>query len=265
MPPDDAPKSSARPSCIPVERSSTAATSWNRRTSSRSPGGGQGPRCCRPGPGPRPRGLGDRPGAPRRRPREPARPETRMRRGIDRRETGGAHLEPRALTFGAEPVLAAADHPQPGTCIAVERQHDVDGMLQGTWPGEVAVLGDVAGHDARRCRASSPAPPARRRRCAPARPRRAPGSRRCREAPGSNPLRARTDAFGGRGQDLREVATGCERDLVTVDPQPTGSAGDLGVRLLAGDQEARMPVGGDPARSWSSSVDLPIPVRPRAA
>ena len=69
---------------------------------------------------------------------------TQQLRRVDRREPGRAHLEPGGLAFGAEPILPAGDHPEPRPGIALERQDDIDRVLERPRAGQIAVLRHVA-------------------------------------------------------------------------------------------------------------------------
>jgi hypothetical protein len=70
-------------------------------------------------------------------------PGDQERRRIDLAEATRGHLEPGNLSLGAEAVLPARQHPQPRARIAVECEHDVHGVLERAWPGDVSVLRDM--------------------------------------------------------------------------------------------------------------------------
>ena len=58
-------------------------------------------------------------------------------------QPGLAELETADLIGGAEPVLQGPDHPQLSVPVALEVQHHVDQVLQGTWPGDGPLLRDM--------------------------------------------------------------------------------------------------------------------------
>src|SRR4029450_6355287 len=82
---------------------------------------------------------------------------------VDLAQPRPGHLEPGHLALGPEPVLAGREHSEPRTRIAVERQNDVDGVLERSGAGEVPVFGDVAGHQDRDAPRPWRTPPARPR------------------------------------------------------------------------------------------------------
>ena len=267
-PPEAAPKSSARPSVQadrPVEHGRDQLEA--PEVDARWPGAARG----LPG---SPPALGSRPPAPRRpacgeghgRARHALVRDEQLRR-IDRSQAGRPHLEPRGLALGAEPVLPARQHPQARAWVAVERQDDVDGVLERPRSREVAVLRDVARSARRRSPPLSRAPP----------------GRPCRSGPATTPPGIWVP--GGIAQRLDRVDREEERRVPTARrrarpaarvrartrrPRPARRAGGPGpppVRAIPRRRRAgridraaeRLP------SSWSSSVDFPIPGWPGQA
>ena len=267
MPPATAPNSSARPSGTPALRST------HRRDLLESPeveagdlpaGGAvaaphQGLDLDRERPAARQR-EGDR------RPRDGVRPEQQQFGGIDRRESGGPHLEPGGLSLGAEPVLAPRDHPEPRARIALERQDDVDRVLERSRAREIAVLRDVPGqHDGdalllRKLDQGVGAgpdlgdPAGLRRRLDVA--ERLDGIDR--EHVGAGRPR--------RGEDRVEISPGRERDRRPPARRAAGRAPRPGHgtprRRRAGPRSPRAAID---ESHWSSSVDLPMPGGPASS
>ena len=70
--------------------------------------------------------------------------EKEGRRVGDGLEPGGRHLENRQLRDGAEPVFHGPQDAVAVVPLALEKEDDIDHVLEGLGPGQRAVLGDVA-------------------------------------------------------------------------------------------------------------------------
>ena len=75
-------------------------------------------------------------------------------------ETLLEHLEQAELVGGTEPVLDRAQQTQRVMPFALEGQHHVDHVLERAWPGQPAVLGDVARPAPSGCHGAWPRAPA---------------------------------------------------------------------------------------------------------
>ena len=67
-------------------------------------------------------------------------------------EAGAGHLEDADLVGGAEAVLDGAQDAELVAALALEVEDGVDHVLDDARAGDLAVLGDVADEDDRRCR-----------------------------------------------------------------------------------------------------------------
>ena len=184
-------------------------------------------------------------------------------RGIDLVEPVRGHLEPRGLALGAEAVLPARKHARTRPCVALEQEHDVDRVLERTGPGEVAVLGDVAGHEDRDPLLLGHADEGVRA---------VPHLRHAARHLGCGRIADRLDRVnreeervtlpGGR-QHGAQVAARREGDRIPRHAEPTRSGGDLAVRLLAGDEQASAAVPGEAREELEQQRGLPDPGLPR--
>lgn len=158
-------------------------------------------------------------------------------------EPFGHHLKPGDLALGTESVLAAGEHPQARAWFAVEREHDVDGVLQSPGAGEIAVLGYVAGeHDGyplglRKAYEGVGAQPDLRR---PARKLVAGGIAKSLYRVHSEQERLH---HPGRFQDDPQLSSGDEGDGLGRDAEAPGPQGDLIAGFLARGKEAGEPGG----------------------
>ena len=64
-------------------------------------------------------------------------------------DAGLDQLEAPHLVRRAEAVLRRPQHPEPAVPVTLERQDDIDEVLEGPWSGDGALLGDVAHKDHR--------------------------------------------------------------------------------------------------------------------
>src|SRR5580765_4050900 len=248
IPPEEAPKRSARPSGSPVVRSSTAATSWNRR--------GSRPVTCRlPAPSAEPTRAWTSTASARR----PA----WMTATADPGQAVRTHLEPGRLTLGAEAVLAAAEHPETRAGIALERQDDVHGMLEGPGASQIAVLRHVARQehsDALGLRQADERVGAQTDLGHA--PRHGRTLRVAEGLDGVHRQHRRARGASGVEHDV-EVAPRREPDVVNRDAEPPRPRRHLGTRLLPGDQKTGCAGGDERAKQMEHEGGLPDPRRAR--
>ena len=238
-PPDDAPNSSDRPSGRPAPRSRRPPPVGTDEDRGPSPGAWVARRWPRRAPAPPRRAPGDPPEArrwphPRRgtatravrsgRSRAAPRPPSRTTPSRPRRRIGSCHPK----------------DPQARTWIAVERQDDVDGVLERPRTGQVAVLRHVAGEQHRDAFLLGQPDERVGAHADLGRTTGHLGARRVAE--GLDGIDSEQERPGlTRGLDhVREVAAGRERDGVARHTEPPGTCGHLRVGFLTRHQHARL-------------------------
>ena len=154
------------------------------------------------------------------------------------------HLKPGHLAFLAEAVLPAGQHTEPRTRISLERQHGVDGMLQGPGARDVAFLRDVARQEHRDPLGLGQADQGVRA---------TPDLGRSTGRRGGTRVPDRLDGVHGHQErppgssgveHVRQLAAGQERNIPHLGPQTGRPGRDLVARLLARSVEAGEPGGG---------------------
>ena len=168
----------------------------------------------------------------------------------------------RRTPLGAEAVLPARKDAEPRARVALEQQDHVDRVLERARPGEVAVLGDVAGHQDR-----DPLLLGHPDEGVGARPDLAtpPGiweAGRVARAWIESTARRNGVTLAGRRQHGAQVAARGERDGVAVTPSRRARAATWRATPRRRRTGTTGPSPRGVTRSWSKSVDFPMPGSP---
>ena len=230
----------------------------------RWPAGAPAPRRPRRAPAPRRRGPGVRPGRSAVAAPGVVLAAHEQAGRVDLAQARRAPISNQArLALGAEPVLAAGEHPQTRARIPVERQDDVDGMLERARTRQVAVLRHVAGEEHRD--ALGLRQPDERVGADPHLRRHRPASA-CRSCPGGS---GSSRPPAGTARSARAVCSTCarsrpgaNRDRVAREPSRRARAATCAWDSSPATSRHALPATARCATRWSSSVDLPMPGSP---